>query len=154
MRLVLLGILSYLLVSPLQAADKTDVGLVTLKSPYSVEQTLNRLEQVVTSKKLQIFARIDHEAGAKKVDMALSPTAVLLFGNPKIGTKLMQCNPQIGLDLPLKVLSWQDAQGQVWLGYTAPAALAERYQLGDCGAAVIKKVTGALQKFTTKAVSK
>ncbi len=95
-------------------------GLVTIPTKYSVKEALDRLEAALKAKRVTIFARIDHAAGAATVDMPLRPTEVLIFGNPKAGTPLMQSNQTIGLDLPLKILSWQDASGKVWLTYNDP----------------------------------
>src|ERR1700693_4125072 len=106
-------------------------GLVTLASRYSVKETLDRLQTGPKSKNLTLFARIDHAAGAASVAMPLRPTELLIFGNPKSGTPLMQANQTIGIDLPLKVLAWQDAGGRVWLTYTDPHWLSQRHRLGS-----------------------
>jgi uncharacterized protein (DUF302 family) len=97
-----------------QAAD----GLVTVKSPHSSKDTMDRLETVAKQKGMTIFARIDHSAGAAKVGMKLRSTELLIFGNPQGGTPFMECNQTLGIDLPLKALVWEDASGQVWLGTT------------------------------------
>jgi uncharacterized protein (DUF302 family) len=97
-----------------------------------------------------VAARIDQATGARKADLTPWPAQVLIFGNPKLGTPLIQSNPQIGNDLPLKVLAWEDAAGKVWLGYTAPADLVARYQIGD-RAEVVKTMTGVLDQLTTQA---
>jgi uncharacterized protein (DUF302 family) len=131
---------------PVQAEN----SMITKKSSHSVAVTLDRFEAALKEKDIAVVARVDHAAGAKKVDMALKPTQVLLFANPKLGTPLMQSNPKIGLDLPLKVLAWEDAAGVVWLGYTAPADLAARYQISD-RAEVVQKMTAALDALTTQA---
>ncbi|MEE9522920.1 MAG: DUF302 domain-containing protein [candidate division NC10 bacterium] len=122
-------------------------GLVSKKSAYSVAETLNKLEKALKQKGIVVFARIDHAAGAKKAGMQLRATAVLIFGNPKLGTPLMQSNQTIGIDLPLKALAWEDEKGQVWLTYNAPAFLADRHRITD-RAQVLKKMTGALQRLT------
>jgi uncharacterized protein (DUF302 family) len=108
-----------------QAAE----GLLTAPSPYSVADTTDRLEQTVTAKGFRVFARVDHAQGAAGVDMALRPTQLLIFGNPKGGTVLMQKGQSIGIDLPLKYLVWQDADGKVWVGWNEPAYLAARHGL-------------------------
>ena len=128
-------------------------GLVVKKSAYGVDQTLDRLEQILKEKGLTIFARIDHNAGAAKVDMDLRPTKLLIFGNPKMGTPLMQSNQTVGLDLPMKVLAWQDGQGQAWIAYNQPSYLAGRHQIKDRGE-VISKMQGALGQLTDKAIQK
>lgn len=138
-----------LLVTTSAAADK---GLVVKPSAYGVDETLNRLEEVVKKKGLTIFTRIDHSAGAAKVQLNLRPTQVLIFGNPKMGTALMQSSQTVGIDLPMKVLAWQDEAGKVWIAYNDPSYLADRHQINDRGE-VLQKMTGALAKLTDKATS-
>jgi uncharacterized protein (DUF302 family) len=104
-------------------------GLITVASKYSVRDSLDRIEAEVKAKGMAVFARIDHAAGASSVAMQLRPTQVLIFGSPKGGTPLMQSNQAIGIDLPLKVLGWQDANGKVWLAYNDPGWLARRHRL-------------------------
>jgi uncharacterized protein (DUF302 family) len=111
-----------------QAAD----GLVALKSPHGAAETMNRLEAAVKQRGLNVFARIDHAAGAAKVGKTLRPTEVLIFGNPQGGTPLMECAQSAGIDLPLKALVWQDESKQVWLGYNDPAFLAQRHGAASC----------------------
>ena len=125
--------------------------LVVKKSPHSVGMTLDKLTAVLESKGITVFARIDHAAGAAKVDQQLRPTQVLVFGNPKLGTPLMSADQRIGLDLPLKALAWQDASGAVWLGYTKPDALKARYAI-EGRDEVFAKITGALDKLTGAAL--
>ena len=96
-------------------------GLIAVKSPYGAQQTMSRFEDIAKQRGLTIFARIDHAAGAAKIGKTLRPTEVLVFGNPQGGTPLMECAQTAGIDLPLKVLVWQDAASQVWLGYNDPA---------------------------------
>ena len=98
----------------------SDDGLVTLASNHAAGETLDRLEADLRAKAITVFARIDHAAGAASVAMPLRPTELLIFGNPKAGTPLMQANQSIGIDLPLKMLAWQDAGGKVWLTYIDP----------------------------------
>jgi uncharacterized protein (DUF302 family) len=107
-------------------------GLVALKSPLSAKATMDKLETLVKSKGLNVFARIDHAAGAKKVGKTLRPTELLIFGNPQGGTPLMECAQTAGIDLPLKALVWEDASAQVWLGYNDPVYLAQRHGVADC----------------------
>jgi uncharacterized protein (DUF302 family) len=110
-----------------QAADTA--GLANRVSPYPVTETLDRLEAVLKSKGVKVFARIDHAAEAQSVGMSLRPTQLLIFGNPKAGTPLMRANQSIGLDLPMKALAWQDAQGQVQLTWNSPDYLTGRHGL-------------------------
>lgn len=130
-----------------QAAD----GLISVESPYSAEATMNKLEDVVKSKGLNVFARIDHAAGAKKAGMALRPTELLIFGNPQGGTPFMKCAQSVGIDLPLKALVWEDNSGQVWLGYNDPKYLAQRHNVPEC--AVAEKLGGALAGFVKAALA-
>ncbi len=123
------------------------------QSNYSVSDTISRLAKILKSKGITIFARVDHAAGAAKVGTKLSPTQLLIFGNPKLGTPLMMANRKIGLDLPMKALSWRDETGKVWLAYTRPSALKSRHAIKGRDA-IFQKMTAALDKLTNAAVSK
>jgi uncharacterized protein (DUF302 family) len=114
-------------------------GLTHLPSPYSVADTLARLESVIASKGLTIFARIDHSGEAAKVGLTMQPTELLLFGSPKSGTPLMVASPTLAIDLPLKALVWQDVEGAVWLSYNSPEYLQQRHTIPD---ALIKNISG------------
>ncbi|WP_156800335.1 DUF302 domain-containing protein [Thalassoporum mexicanum] len=114
-----------------KAEERFDDGLVRVESIHSVAETGDRLEDLLRNRGITVFTRIDHGAGATSVELDLRPTEVIIFGNPKVGTPLMQCNPTIGIDLPLKALIWQDAEGKVWLAYNAPEYLADRHELGS-----------------------
>lgn len=129
-----------------QAAD----GLVNVESAHSVVATADKLESVLKDKGMTIFARIDHSAGAEKVGQSLRDTELVLFGNPQVGTKLMNCAQSVGIDLPLKGLIWKDEQGKVWLSYNDPAYLADRHSIEGCDP-VLEKVSGALAKFSAAA---
>src|SRR5580698_4289740 len=109
----------------------SDNGVVSLRSPYSVADTLQRLEAIVTSKGLTIFARVDHSGEAAKVGMKMQPTELLIFGSPKSGTPLMVASPTLAIDLPLKALAWQDAEAVVWLSYDSPEYLQQRHNIPD-----------------------
>jgi uncharacterized protein (DUF302 family) len=119
---------AYLMPFPVHAAD----GVIALKSPYSTGETMDRLAKRAEQKGMNIFARIDHAAGAEKVGKTLRPTELLIFGNPKGGTPFMECAQTVGIDLPMKALAWKDASGQVWLGYNDPAYIARRHEAGEC----------------------
>ena len=108
----------------------SDDGLVTIESNHSVTDTIDRVAASLAAKGIAVFARIDHAAGAASVDMPLRPTELLIFGNPSAGTPLMQSRQSIGIDLPLKVLGWQDEGGKVWLSYNEIGWLARRHGLG------------------------
>jgi len=129
------------------ANAKGAAGMIKLKSTHSVSETINRLEAVLTKKGMTIFKRVDHSAGANNVGLQLRPTELLIFGNPKVGTPLMQCSQTAALDLPQKALAYKDEDGQVWLAYNDPAYIAKRHNIDDCEKA-IQKVTNALTRFT------
>jgi len=112
-----------------QAAD----GMIEVKSAHSVKDTIDKFETAAKERKLNIFARINHAAGAQKIGKTLRPTELLIFGNPQGGTPLMECAQSIGIDLPLKALAWEDGSGQVWLGYNDPQFLLTRHGIKECG---------------------
>jgi uncharacterized protein (DUF302 family) len=125
-------------------------GVITLESNYSVEKTTNRLEHALTENGLTIFRKVDHQKGATSVDMELPPTTVLIFGNPKLGTPLMQCAPTVAIDLPQKMLIWKDQDGHVQVGYNSPDYLKKRHDIKGCDQE-LQKITGALKKFAQSA---
>lgn len=134
------------------AGTSGSTDLITHDSPYPVPETVDRLVATLEGAGLRIFARIDHALGAASIESALPPTQLLIFGNPQIGTPLMQAERTIGLDLPLRALVWQDADGQVHITYTDPATLKERY--GVTGQDVIfERMTGALSNFVASATA-
>ena len=139
-----------LAVNPVFAAAS---GHIQKKSPYSVSETLDRLEQVLKEKNITVMARLDHAGNAKKVDMELRPTQLLIFGNPKLGTQLMREEQTAGIDLPLKALAWKDLSGQVWLAYERPEALAERRGIAADNA-VIRTIAKALEGLTNAAIKR
>jgi len=144
MHKILTAALAVILISSAAFADS---GLIVKTSAHDVATTLDRLEAVMKKKGITIFARIDHAAGAQKIGATLAPTQLLIFGNPKLGTPMMQSNQVIGIDLPLKVLAWQGADGKVRVAYNDPAYLAKRHEIADRDA-VVKKMSGALNKLT------
>lgn len=120
-------------------------GLIALKSPHAVKDTMDRLEAAVTGRGLNVFLRLDHAAGAQKIGKKLPPTELLVFGSPQGGTPLMECAQTAGIDLPLKALVWQDASGQAWLGYNDPRFIAKRHETANCPVApVLLKVMEGL----------
>jgi len=127
-------------------------GLTTIKSSHGPQETMNRLEAAVRAKGMTVFARIDHAAGASAVGLPLHPTEVLIFGNAKGGTPLMQLVQTIGIDLPLKALVWQDASGDTWLSYNDPAWLAQRHEL-DGTEAPIGSLTAVLDAVAKAAAA-
>jgi len=127
-------------------------NLISKKSANSVSVTIDKLEGVLKKKGITIFARVDHKKNAMGANKELRPTELLIFGNPKLGTPLMQSQQTVGIDLPMKALAWQDADGTVWLTYNKPSGMAARHHIKD-KEKVIKKMTGALDKFTSIATS-
>lgn len=128
-------------------AVASDDDVIKKKSTHDVPTTLDRLEKIITEKGVTVMARVDHAKNAEAAGMELRPTQLLIFGNPKLGTTLMQANQQVGLDLPMKVLVWEDAEGQVWIAYVDPKELAERHGIDDDQEAV-KMLAKALDAFT------
>jgi uncharacterized protein (DUF302 family) len=104
-------------------------GLVKIESNHTIRETIDRVEAGLTAKGITIFARIDHAAAAAMVDMPLRPTELLIFGDPRAGTPLMQLEQSMGIDLPLKMLVWQDQDGKVWLAYNDMRSLLQRHTL-------------------------
>lgn len=104
-----------------------DRGIIDIPSSYSVPETLARLESILKEKGVNIFARIDHSGEAAKAGLEMQPTQLLIFGSPRGGTPLMVAAPSTAIDLPLKALAWQDAQGRVWLSYNSPEYLRQRH---------------------------
>src|SRR5262245_57290354 len=113
-----------------------NAGLVTLSSAHSASETVERMKALLVKKGMQLFAHIDHASEAKNVGLALRPTQVLIFGNPKAGTPLMQARQTVGLDLPLRVLVWEDETGQVWLTYRRVEETVRGHQVHGLGETV------------------
>ena len=126
-------------------------GLITVKSPHGVKETLDRFESAAKARGLNVFLRLDHAAGAQKMGKTLRPTELLIFGNPQGGTPLMECAQSAGIDLPLKALAWQDAAGQVWLAYNDPRYLAGRHDAGECSP-VVQNLSKAIAGLVQEAV--
>ena len=110
-------------------ATAANNGIVNLASNHSVDQTVEKLTSILQAKGVNLFALVDHSGEAEKVGMKMRPTKLLIFGSPKAGTPLMQAAPSIAIDLPLKVLVWEDADGKVWLSYNSPQFLEQRHGL-------------------------
>ena len=110
-------------------ATATNNGIVNKPSKHSVEQTVEALSNILKSKGVAVFALIDHSGEAEKVGLKMRPTKLLIFGNPKAGTPLMLASPGSAIDLPLKILVWEDARGKVWVSYNSPEYLRERHGL-------------------------
>ena len=108
-------------------APNTNNGILNERSNYSVDETLERLKRTLRAKEATIFAIIDHSGEAEKVGLKMPPTKLVIFGSPKAGTPLMLAAPSIAIDLPLKILIWEDTQGKVWVSYNASSYLQERH---------------------------
>ncbi|MDX1815346.1 MAG: DUF302 domain-containing protein [Thermodesulfobacteriota bacterium] len=148
MRRMLIFVLLFVLFSV--TAASAGEGLVTVKSSYKAKETADRVERLAKERGMTLFNRIDHAEGARTVGMPLRPTEVLIFGNPKGGTPLMTCEQRVGIDLPLKMLVWEDEKSSVWIGYSDPEVLKDRYDIAGCDA-VIGKMKGFLGKLASDA---
>jgi uncharacterized protein (DUF302 family) len=118
----------------------SDSGLVHLRSPYPVPETVNRIEGALQARNLTIFARVDHSGEAERVGLKMRPTQLILFGSPKAGTPVMVAAPTTAIDLPLKALVWEDADGKVWLSYNSPDYLQQRHGIPE---ELVKNIAGA-----------
>ena len=121
-----------------EVPEVQDAGLVVIASPYSVAETGDRFEALLNERGVTVFARIDHAAGAAGVELDLRPTEVIIFGNPRVGTPLMQCAQSTAIDLPQKLLIWQNEAGDVYLGYNDPRYLASRHGIAGCEEAIAR----------------
>jgi uncharacterized protein (DUF302 family) len=128
-------------------------GLIVVRSSHGPAETMDRLAAEIKAKGLTVFARIDHASGAKEAGLPLRPTELLIFGNAKGGTPLMQSNQEVGLDLPLKALVWQDETNDTWISYNDPAWLAKRHGLGHEVEAPVKAMTTMLGAVTRAAAA-
>lgn len=137
-----------LLVPPALGRD----GMIALPCVHSSKASMDRLEDIARARGLKIFARIDHAAGAKSIGMALRPTELLIFGHPRGGTPLLKCSQTYGIDLPMRVLEWEDESGNSWMGYSDPAALGDRHTQTECDA-ILRKLTVVLDELVRQAAS-
>jgi uncharacterized protein (DUF302 family) len=128
-------------------------GLITVKSSHGLEETMNRLETQVQAMGLTVFANIDHGAGAAAAGLSLRPTRLIIFGNAKGGTPLMQSVQTVGIDLPLKALVWQDAEGVTWVSYNAPDWFAKRHGAGKAAEGPVGTMAAALNTIAEAATA-
>jgi uncharacterized protein (DUF302 family) len=128
-------------------------GLITIRSNYGPAETMSRLQAAVTSKGMTVFAHVDHAAGARFAGLELRPTDLLIFGNAKGGTPLMQMAQTVGIDLPLKALVWEDSAGVTWLSYNDPAWLAKRQELGAEAGATVEAMRAGLAALAKAATA-
>lgn len=126
-------------------------GLTTIASSLNFQETLHRLETALAAKAITIFAQIDHAAGASAAGMALRPTTLIVFGNPKAGTPLIQAAQTAGIDLPLKILIWQDEAGKILVSYNDPAWISGRHGIGPGADKTIEAMRGLLAALATEA---
>lgn len=141
-------IASLLLIS--LATTAQNVGFVRVRSTRDFTQTVSALDSAITAANLRIFNRIDHAGNARGVNLDLRPTTVFIFGNPQVGTRLMQCEQTIAIDLPLRILVWEDSTRGVFVAYEPPVRLAERHQVQGCRE-VIDRMTAAMGALTAAA---
>jgi len=128
-------------------------GLTAILSRHGPKETMDRLESEIKARGMTVFTRIDHAAGAAEAGLTLRPTELLIFGNAKGGTPLMQSNQTIGIDLPLKALVWQDASGKTWLSYNDPGWLAKRHGLGPEVDPAVNTIAATLSAVARKATT-
>jgi uncharacterized protein (DUF302 family) len=140
------GFLLFYLINS-QAFAETSDGVIRIKSQHSVSDTVDKLESVLKDKGMSIFKRVSHSDGAAKVGLELRPTQLLIFGNPRVGTPLMQCQQLAALDLPQKALVYEDKDGQVWFAYNDPEYIANRHNITGCDD-VVSKISRALLNFS------
>lgn len=127
-------------------------GLIKYESQYSVKETADRFENILKSKGLTLFARVNHQKNAQDVNLDLRATEVIIFGNPKVGTPLMQCTQDVAIDLPQKVMVSEDENKKVWLTYNNPNYLMQRHDIQGCDE-VISKISDVLTKLSNAAVA-
>lgn len=130
----------------MENATKTGDGIISRVSKHSVPETIDRLEAQLRARGVEIFARIDHSGSAAAAGLAMPPTQLLIFGNPKAGTPVMLASPTAAIDLPLKALAWQDPEGTVWLSYNDPAYVARRFGLTDSQVAMLVPIGTVIEQ--------
>ena len=136
-------------VLPLMAAE----GLINVQSDFNVKETTERLENILNEKGMTIFNQINHSDAAQKVGVELRETRLIIFGNPKVGSPLMQCQQSVAIDLPQKAIIWEDDKSKVWISYNDPRYLGKRHNIIGCDE-VITKVEKALSGITKAAATK
>lgn len=134
------------------ASATAQEGMASVESPFDVATTIDKLTVALESKGMSIFGRVNHAANAEKAGLSLRPTELLIFGNPKIGTPLMNCAQSVALDLPQKMLAWEAEDGSIRLGWNDPMHLQARHAIEGCDE-VLQKVSGALSNFAKAATS-
>jgi uncharacterized protein (DUF302 family) len=146
---ILLALSIMFSVNPVAAAE----GMISLPSAYNVEETADRMEQILNEKGMTIFKRIKHSEGAGSVGIELRDTELIIFGNPEVGSPLMKCRQSVAIDLPQKALIWEDDKAKVWISYNDPMYLEKRHNISGCEE-VILKIGKALAGIAKSASSK
>jgi len=126
-------------------------GVISVKSKFAVAHTADRFIGIVKKKGMKVMAHVKHDKGAKNVGIEIKPTELIVFGNPKIGSPMIACERSIAIDLPQKLLVWEDKNGQVWMSYNDPIYIADRHKLKDECRGGLTKIAGALNKLSSKA---
>ena len=147
-KVLIVGLVALMSIQTVAAQE----GVTSVESPFDVATTIDKLSAALESKGMTVFSRVDHAGNAEKAGLSLRPTEVLIFGNPKIGTPLMNCAQSVALDLPQKMLAWQDESGKTYLGWNDPMYLQTRHGIDGCDE-VLKKVSGALANFAKAATT-
>lgn len=147
-RLALIAMSTLLAATPAVAAE----GLTSVQSDFSVTETADRVESILAERGLTVFNRVKHSEGAAGVGIDLRDTELVIFGNPKVGSPLMQCQQTVAIDLPQKALIWADEDAQTWISYNDPAYLAERHDLSGCEE-VLERITTALSGIVEAAAT-
>ncbi len=151
MKAIIFAIVALFSLSSVQSAFAQD-GVISVESPHDVATTIDKLAAVLESKGMVVFGRVNHTQNAQDADLELRPTQVLIFGNPVIGTPLMNCAQSVAIDLPQKMLAWQDESGKTYLGWNDPMYLKARHGIEGCDE-VLQKVSGALANFAKAATA-
>ena len=146
-KIISLSVLTLLISYSVIAQD----SIIKMESKYTVRETADRFETIAKEKGLNIFARINHQENAASVNMELRPTEVIIFGNPKVGTPLMQCAQEVAIDLPQKILIYEDENQLVWLSYNNPDYLKKRHNIKGCDA-ILSKIGDVLSKLSAATV--
>lgn len=147
-KVLIVGLVALMSIQTVAAQE----GVTSVESPFDVATTIDKLSAALESKGMTVFSRVDHAGNAEKAGLSLRPTEVLIFGNPKIGTPLMNCAQSVALDLPQKMLAWQDESGKTYLGWNDPMYLQARHGIEGCDE-VLNKVSGALANFAKAATT-
>ena len=147
-KIVLTALLVLGIAVPVGAAD----GMIAVLSAFDVEETADRMESILKEKGMTIFNRIKHSESARMIGIELRDTELIIFGNPNVGSPLMQCQQSVAIDLPHKALIWEDNKGKVWISYNDPRYLAKRHSISGCEE-VISKIEKALAGIAQSAAT-